>query len=152
MVNVRVCVAAILAAGILFSGCARRVSLADVAEEGGNVGVVVTTGDGESHSGALVSMTEERLVVKVTYRLGARVSLAGVGESRRVLIDGEPVPGTLAGVDRENGERVARVTLVFALEDVARVTFHRSRTEARTAPIVSHLLGPIVGGLLSLLI
>jgi hypothetical protein len=131
-------------------GCARHVSLRDVGSTTSEIGVRLTTRDAEDLSGVLLALTDDAVSLEVHYEIRGRVSLDGVGDSRRVVVDGVPVPGEIVGVDRHDGSRTARVRRTLPLDEVAGMTFHRSRTEASTAPVVSHLLGPAVGGLLAL--
>ncbi len=131
-------------------GCARHVSLSDAGAESSEVGVRLTTHDAEELNGMLLALTDDAVSVVAFYEIGGQVALDGVGDSRRVVVDGATVPGQIVGVDRQDGRRVARVRRTLPLDEVARMTFHRTRTEVSTASIVSHLLGPAVGGLLAL--
>ena len=141
-----------LLACLLAGGCARHAPLEDMAAGGADVGVRATTFAGEELTGRLVSLTEETLVVEVAYEIVGDVKLAGVGEFRRVVVDGEEVPGTIADVERSGERKTALVVRTFPLNEVSRITFHESQGESSLATVVSHLLGPIIGIVLAALI
>jgi len=119
---------------------------------GGCAHNALTTLAGEEFEATLVSLTEETIVVRVAYEIGGKVELEGVGESRRVVVDGEEVPGTISDVEREGERKTALVVRSFLLIELSEVTFHESQGESSLATVVSHLLGPLVGILLAALI
>jgi hypothetical protein len=141
-------VAAVLAA----TGCARQVPLAGLSAAGADVGVILRTAGGEEIRGRLLSLTEREMVVDALYPEGDGVEIKGVGDNRRVAVDGQRVPGDFVGVERVDGVRVARVRRTLGVGEVERATFHRSKREVSLGTILSLLLGPGVGGLLALAI
>lgn len=150
--SLRTSVILILCACVLACGCSKRVPLEDVAESGADVGVRMTTVAGEELEGMLMSFDSERLVVEVPYLIGRGAELRGTGDDQRVVVDGEDVPGRVVRVEFKDNNRTAEVERTFPLREVAKATFHRSTAETRTAPLVSTLLGPLVGLILAALI
>jgi hypothetical protein len=144
--------AAVVAAILAVTGCARQVPLAGLLAGGADVGVIVRTVEGEEIRGGLVSLTKREMVVVAVYVEGEGVEIKGVGGGRWVAVDGARVPGDLVGVERIDGVRVARVERTLPVVDVDRATFHRSGQEVSLATILSLFLGPSVGGLLALAI
>ncbi len=142
----------ILCACALACGCSKRVPLEDVGESGADIGVRMTTAAGEELEGALVSLDFGLLVVEVPYQIGRGAELRGTGDDQRVVVEGEEVPGRVVRVVWEDNNRTADVERTFPLSEVAQATFHRSTAEARSAPLVSTLLGPLVGLILAALI
>ena len=148
----RASVILILCACVLACGCSKRVPLEDVGESGADIGVRLTTVAGEELEGTLMSFDSERLVVEVPYLIGRGAELRGTGDDQTVVVEGEEVPGRVVRVVLKDNNRTAEVERTFPLREVAQATFHRSTAETRSAPLVSTLLGPLVGLILAALI
>ncbi len=145
--------ACVFVAGALIScGCTKRVPVAQLGDEGADVGVAVTLTDGAEIKGRLLSLTEREMVVEIDYVVGGTIELRGSGERRRLLDHGAPVAGEVIAVERDAGGRVARVERVVPLDEVAKATFHRSRSEVSTGAILSLFVGPAIGAVLALAI
>jgi hypothetical protein len=147
-----VVVAWAVGAALLAGGCSRQVPLSQISAQGTDVGVIVTTVDGEELRGRLLSLTEREMVIVAHYVEGGVVEIKGYGDARRVVVDGARVAGDVVGVDRLDGARVARVRRVLGTRDVDRATFHRSGREVSLATTLSLILGPVVGASLGLIL
>ena len=134
------------------SGCARRTPVAELDAGGADIGVAVVLKSGEALRGRLLSMTEERMLLDARYPIRGEVRLAGAGERRRVESNGAVVPGDLVAIERDGTERTAVVRRAVEVTDVLSATFHRSGSEASLGPLLSTLVGPLVGALLGLAI
>lgn len=141
---------AVFVLAALASGCARRVSVADLEGGGAEVGAVVTLTSGETVRCRLLSLSGEEMLVEVYYPLRGNVELRGSGPYRTVAMDGEPVRGELTTVERDGTQRTARVRRTILLNEIANATFHRSGSEASLGPILSAVTGPVLGALLAL--
>lgn len=143
--------AAVVIAALLLTGCARRVPAGDLASAGADVGVRLRLRPEREIEGRLVSLTKDTIVLDVEYAESEGVELAGAGERLRVIARGEPVDGEILSVEGRGSGRRATVRMSFPTGDVAEATFHRSSREATLGPVVSALLGPLVGASLALL-
>lgn len=139
----------VVGTAFLASGCGHHVPIAELSARGVDVGVTVTTVDGEEIRGTLESITPRGMVVVADYVEGDSVEIEGAGESLRVLVEGVPVPGEVVDVDRPGIARVARVRRSLAVEAIEGASFYRSAGEASLATILSLVVGPGFGGLLA---
>jgi hypothetical protein len=139
------CLVAVSALG----GCARHVPVADLADEGARVGVMVTFRDGRTVPGRLLSLEDGRLDAELRYTLAGGVELRGAGEELTLVVDGQDVAAEIVSVEREGGSRIAVARQVVDLSLVSRVTFHRNATESSLGPILSVIVGPIIGAALA---
>ncbi|MFH1502103.1 MAG: hypothetical protein ABIG03_03555 [Candidatus Eisenbacteria bacterium] len=142
--------AAVVACALLLAGCARRVPVAELEARDASVGAVVRLTSGEALSCRLLSLSTDALEVEVYYPVGGDVELWGTGEDRRVVSGGEQVAGDLVSVERDGVSRTAVVRRMVAVSEVTTATFHRSGSEASLGPILSLLVGPVIGALLAL--
>jgi hypothetical protein len=58
----------LVALALLGSGCARRMPVAELGEQGGNIGITVVTAAGETVVGRLLSLDNREIVVRVRRR------------------------------------------------------------------------------------
>lgn len=137
---------------LFLGGCARRVPVSELDARGADVGVRLVLESGGRVDGRLASLTPEAVVVDALYSEGAGVVFESTGERLRVIADGARVDGEVLSVEGRRPRRVATLRLTFAVADVREATFHQSAREARLGPIVSLLLGPLVGASLALLL
>ncbi|MBD3368441.1 MAG: hypothetical protein GF405_09775 [Candidatus Eisenbacteria bacterium] len=143
----------LLVALLLLAGCARRTPAARLAEEGGEVEVRLIMSDGETLNGRVVSLTRIDLVVDAVYTEGGGVSIDGMPDDRRVVVDGAEVEGRLLDVSRTSEGRVqATVRRTLPLHSIAEADFARSRRDVTLGTLISQIAGPAVGLLLGLLV
>lgn len=152
MIRKTAVVAALAALLLCAPGCSKRVPLSSLAEGGAEVGAKLRTSSGERMEGLLVSMTDSAVRLEVEYAVRGDVSIRGTGERRIVYSGDDPIPGELLRVERRDGLSYATVDRTVALEDVVSMTFHRSRSEASLSPILSAVLGPLVGASVALIL
>ena len=140
------------AAVVCAAGCARHVAAPELGAAGADVGVVVRLESGDVMSGRLLSLQGDDVHAELEYRVGEDAELRGVGDRRRVVVDGRNVPGEIVAIERDGVTTVARVRRRLKLGEIDEMTFHRSGREASLGPVVSAVLGPVVGALLALAI
>ncbi len=140
------------AVAVLATGCARRVPVEELDAAGARVGATVVMKDGQALRCRVLSLSRQRMVVDAYYTIGGETDLRGVGGDQYVYVGGERVDGDVMSVERSDGERTAVVRRSLSPSDVDAVTFHRSGSEASLGPVLSALVGPLVGALLALLI
>jgi hypothetical protein len=143
---------AVVAIATAGTGCARRVPGEDLDAEGARVGAIVVMKSGETLTCRLLSLTRDTAVVESYYPVGGDVDVRGTGEGSYLSVKGVRIEGEVVAVEREGIHRTAVVRRSLRLADVHTATFHRSGSEASLGPILSALVGPIVGALLALLI
>jgi hypothetical protein len=134
------------------AGCARHVPSSELDALGADVGVTIRLKDGHNVRGRLLSLDGDQVHTELIYRLGVETELRGLGDRRRVVVGGDDVPGEIVGVEREGITTLVRVRRYIRLEEIDEMTFHRSGREASLGPVVSAVLGPIIGALLALTI
>jgi hypothetical protein len=148
----RLLIVALALLAALTAGCAKRVAAEELDAGGARVGAVVALASGETVRCRVLSLSRDTALVEVYYTIGGRTELRGTGDARYISVDGERVPGELVAVERDGADRTALVQRSVRLSDIRSATFHRSGSEASLGPILSTLIGPVVGALLALLI
>lgn len=138
----------LVCAGLAASGCARHVSLAELGASGATVGVRLTVSDGEQVTGQVVSLDAVSMVVAVRHAIEGDIRVRERGGDQALYSGTERVPGRFVRVDTDDGERVAVVHRTFQTIDIVSASFHETRGERSLSSILSHLLGPAVGGTL----
>jgi len=136
-------------AAALASGCARQTPLAEVGAEGVEVWVRLTTTGGEKVTATLVSLDAGSIVVETRHRLQGDVRVRERGGEPALYNGVDRMPGDLVRVDTSDGARYAVVHRAFRALEVESATFHDSRGQRSLAGILSHLIGPVVGGALA---
>lgn len=144
--------AALVVLALSLAGCARYVESSELDASGADVGVVVTLETGETAVGRLLSLEGDEVRVELTYRLGGGTDLRGLGDRRRVVVDGKDVPGEITAVGRDGATTVVSLRRSLRLQEIDEMTFHRSGREASLGPVVAAVLGPLIGALLALAI
>lgn len=124
----------------------------DLDTGGARIGAVIVLENGETLRCRLLSLSREEARVDVYYAVGGDIALRGAGETRSVLVRGEPVPGDVVAVEREGIDRTAVVRRSVAVADIKSATFHRSGSEASLGLILSTFVGPAIGAMLALII
>ena len=146
------CLVASAVLALCAAGCARYVASSELGALGADVGVVIRLEGGESVRGKLLSLAGDEVHAELIYEVGEGVELRGLGDRRRVVVDGEDAPGEIVAIEREGVTSVVRVRRAIRLEEIDEMTFHRSGREASLGPVVSAILGPVIGALLALTI
>ncbi len=141
-----------VALAALAAGCARRVPMGDLEAGGAQVGAVVVMGDGETFRCRVLSLSRETAIVEAYYVVGGDVALRGSGDERYIAVDGRRVPGEIVEIRLDEATRTVTLRRSLNVADIDTATFHRSGSEASLGPILSALVGPVVGALLALLI
>lgn len=139
-------------AALLLPGCARYVESSELDSAGSSIGVILTLEDGETARGRVLSLDGDEITIEFKYRLGGGTDLRGLGDRRRVVVNGRDVPGEITAVDREGATTVVYLERRLRFRDIEEMTFHRSGREASLGPVVSAMLGPMIGALLALAI
>lgn len=134
------------------AGCARHVAAPELGAAGADVGVVVRLVTGDVMGGRLLSLDGDEIQAEFVYRIGENAELRGLGDRRRVVVEGRDVLGEIVAMERDGITLVVRVRRRLELAEIDEMTFHRSAREASLGPIVSAVLGPVVGALLALAI
>lgn len=138
----------LVCAGLVASGCARHVSLAELGPSGAVVGVMLTTSDGEEITGRVISLDAGSMVVAVRHAIAGDIRVRESSGERALYFGTERAPGRFVRVDTDEDGRTAVVHRTFRAANIASATFHERRGERSLSSIVSLLLGPAVGGIL----
>jgi hypothetical protein len=139
---------ALTCACLAAAGCASTVSLAEIGSSGAPVWVRLTTTEGETITGHVISLDAGTMVVATRHRLVGDLRVRDRGGQEALWDGAERMPGELARVEREEDRRYAVVHRKFRAIEIETSTFHESGGERSLASIISHLLGPIVGAAL----
>jgi len=137
---------------LLTAGCAKRTPLADAASAGIDVWVRLETEEGESVTGVLVSLDARAIVVDTRHTLSDDVRVRDRAGRRGLYSGTERLPGEVVEVESGEAGRTAVVRRTFRALEIESATFHEGSGQRSLANILSHILGPIVGGTLGLII
>jgi len=136
------------ALALLSAGCAKNTPLADVGASGADIYVLLRTTDGESITGTLVSLDARAMVVE-TRQAVAGDTMVRERDGVSALYSGvDRLPGEVVDVESSPGGRVAVLHRTFRAVEIESATFHEARGQRSLAKLLSHIVGPVVGGTL----